>query len=258
MNYDMRLTALNIARELPHADADALIYSAKKIEAHLRGKIAQPLLETAPEYSNETKAWTGIAQDLKALLLSGSTIVCKSRHIGMTTFLADFAAEHTRQSKHVLWLSATLRQAEETKSLIDRSGGVPLYIEFGGLNRFKNFDENGVENKLAARRSNYDLIIVDGLAYLPYSADAEFWSTIVPLSDHIILASEPGQARGLFYNLWQNNPNFRKVMLTWHTPLYDDKLPEERKNEVARLREALGDDRFRNQFECAFRECSEE
>lgn len=279
MTYEVRLAALNIAREIPHASAEELIATAQKIENHLLGTTApMTLMETARSlglapaseedklaynamfnFKPEELTWTGTADDVKKLMLEGSTLLNASREIGLTTFLADFVAEQSRDHKQILWLSNTGREAEKARELILKRGGLVAVVDFGGLNRFADVDEHGNSNKtiaLAKGTCRYDMIVVDGLASLPYGKETDFLASILPMTKHFIFASTPGQDRGLFHDMWTKSTDFQKVALMWNTPLRPQL--EDTAKIMAKLRETIGEARFRNQFECGFRPFGEE
>jgi hypothetical protein len=275
MTFEMRREALSLAREItPPSDAATLIANATRIEAYLRGEADAPTtfdgsaattvaynavgwdtpLGKTPEHT-DPRTWSGTGLDLNVLLDNGSTMICKARNIGMTSFLIEYAANKTRNHETVLWFSANGRGADEARKLIGENRGNTALVDLGGLNRFAD-EEDGVTVTPKQRGCRYDHIIVDGMAFLPYGKEADFLSTVMPMSQHFVFASEPGQKRGLFYDLWLNSPSYQKVMLTWHTPLYPAK--PDALAQAQKLRESLGEDRFRNQFECVFREVTDE
>lgn len=275
MNYDTRLTALNLAREItPPSDAATLIANADAIQRYLLGAASQdgalssdttgvPLQQPEPEpvaqtqteqpqaARTEAKPWSGSADDLRKVFDEGSTMVCKARQIGMTTFLADYAAQLTKQDKRVLWLYNGRSNLAPVQAVIAEKGNPALFFPhlLKGESQWENPSRRAYDH---LKGLTFDVVIVDGMAFLPFAQEDEFVREVMKTAKHFIFASEAGEDRGLFYRYWQDNVDLAKVMLTWASPLFH--RTQEQLANLAKMKEAIGNERFRNQFQCEFRQ----
>jgi hypothetical protein len=268
MDYELRLEALKIAREFtPHGNAEQLLENAQMIERHLKGDVAvvankvsfKPGIDfdgvLAPKrsyfvYKPGEENWSGTAQDVVKLFNGGSTLICKARQIGMTTLLTNYAAHKSKLGHSILWFSPTMQMVSSANNMIREADGRVKNIDFHSLNSISE------EMLLAKRgRDDYDYVIVDGLGFLPYANETVFMTGVMSLGKTFIFASEPTQSRGLFYDMWDNSHSFQKVMLTWHTPLYE--APQRDLKDDLDRRNQMDPDIYRSSFECKFRPVKE-
>jgi hypothetical protein len=259
-NYKTRQLALEMARSIarPGQQPSQLIEAAYEIEQYLIGSAKSnaaidfhgaPIEPIDPSINT----WSGTACDLAQLCNQGNTLINKARQVGMTRFLIELAIENTKVGKRVLFFGNNGHNTNDARKKFVSGGGETSLADFKALNAIATGAEASDAETLAdyyRGSQKFDLVIVDGLAFLPYSRETDFLTGIMPIGMRFVMASEPATERGLFWDLWQNSTSFQKVMLTWNTPLFPDPKRHER---IEELKRNIADDRFRNEFQCEFR-----
>ena len=254
MDYNARKAALDLAASLPGVKyVDDLLRAAQAIENHLARENLEPIAPREPnkidfravlpvEHDDPVIGQrTGFAQDLVRMFNSGNTLVLKGRNVGLTTLLIEYAEERRALGENVLFIApktahpifdekatkATWRETDSDCKLIATT--------------FKSLGES-------IKGTSIDLIIVDGLGFLPYGEEATFLATIAPLAARCIFVSEATQERGLFHDMWKRSTTFQKITVPWYAPLY---LTQRRTAEKANF--TMSPESFLSQMECAFR-----
>jgi hypothetical protein len=255
-NYEKKRFALEMARELKPETPEQLIEYAQKLEEYFDtntvtepksvdfNAVAVPVSD--PEWRDNISnlKWNPIAQYLISQFNSGNTVVCKARQIGMSTFLCDYIS-HRSHSERIFYVVPNQRFVTSSEVTIRKMGGNMENVSVISMNQ-------AVGDGLRGYRA--DVLIVDGLAFIPYAKEEEFTINALRLGARMIFSSEPAQARGLFHDLWHHSADFAKVALTWNMSLYGAKDNTFTKNMIG----SIGAERFQNEFLCSFRPSSDD
>lgn len=201
----------------------------------------------------------GYQRDLLTRMTSGQKmLITHARQFGITTTHCVYALWKAQTcadySIVIATPSFTLVKSIMEKLIImyDGFSGGELHpiIEKNSTNI--KFNNNSSINFISANPicgKSVDLLIFDNAAFVSYSKSKDFWEGMLPTikpNGQIIVSSNAGETKGLFYELWTSG-KFLNILLPWQVdPTRDTNWAEERLK-------AIGKDRFDQEYNCQFK-----
>lgn len=278
MTNPSKLELLRLARELTGStDIDALISSANKVSQYLGipGVAPVPLHEKPTfrkflelvQIQHPTRGTIPFKTYPFQRLLADRfeaqqfVVVNHARQLGISTITAAYvlwyATYHPGKTVHIhcvrymhaLEIMDRLRFMYESQT--DLKQGVMEYNK--GTIVFANGSKIVAQtvSSRTTRDISADLIVLDQAALVSHSQANDYWITIQPILNRgtrMIMTSTPKEDTGLFHQVYTGAPlnGFEPIELTWRVhPDRDDTWADA-------YRKSLGDDTFKQEFECKF------
>lgn len=232
---------LSIEYAIPFSNnVKELLFNAKQIHDYL-SESAEPLINIHDEHKGVgpngdfTFTLRPTQMELCETFTQSDCVINSCRQYGNTTMLVAFSDWQKSQGKDVLVLGKNHTAIVAMRNMAT----LPISCK-----TFSNFADCSCKSD----NDQYDYILIDDAAFIPYSLEEKFVNTIrgsLKPNGKTIVLSVPSQARGWFHELYTGNHGFTKYTVDWK----DFQTPEW----AIKMAGKIGQEQFDNTFCNVFR-----